>query len=400
MVDGTLWSMVNTTEDYAGSMFSYYEGIFPARGKTMSFCIGANSYTDSDPFISALEFIQLGDSLYNSTDFGNYSLSLVARDAFGSRQMVIRYPDDQFDRYWHSFGQNYSTETYNRNASVSGIWNLPPLKVFEAQLTTPPAQPMEFQWPPFSLQNATYYIALYLADDLESSSDGSPRRVVDIAINDVPYYGNLTVTSAGVTVFASRWPLSGLTTLKVTPADGSRLGPLINAGEIFQVLPLGRRTHTRDVIALERVKNSFQNPPQDWSGDPCLPRQYSWTGVTCSEGRRVRVVALKLTGMGLSGSLSHSLADLTALTSIALGNNHLSGTIPDLSSLKGLQIVHLNDNQLTGRIPSSLGTISGLHELFLQNNNLAGPVPDALIGKPGLNLRFHGNNVTSSTPAR
>lgn len=46
------------------------------------------------------------------------------------------------------------------------------------------------------------------------------------------------------------------------------------------------------VIALERVKKSLRNPPLDWSGDPCMPRQYSWTGVTCSEGSNIRVVTL------------------------------------------------------------------------------------------------------------
>lgn len=46
------------------------------------------------------------------------------------------------------------------------------------------------------------------------------------------------------------------------------------------------------VIALEKVKKSLQNPPLDWNGDPCLPREYPWTGVICSEGERIRVVAL------------------------------------------------------------------------------------------------------------
>ncbi|KAK2966993.1 hypothetical protein RJ640_017711 [Escallonia rubra] len=42
-----------------------------------------------------------------------------------------------------------------------------------------------------------------------------------------------------------------------------------------------------EVIGLEKLNKSFQNPPLDWNGDPCLPRQYSWTGVTCSEGSRL-----------------------------------------------------------------------------------------------------------------
>ncbi|KAK4798309.1 hypothetical protein SAY86_030635 [Trapa natans] len=398
MVDGTLWSVVNTTENYARGNLSYYEGVFRAQGKTMIFCIGANSYTDSDPFISALEFIKLENSLYNSTNFVIHSLSLVARHAFGSTKM-IGYPDDQFGRYWHPFGQEYSSFTYNNEISVSGIWNLPPLAVFKKQLSTPLNKSMEIQWPPFSLQNTTYYIALYFADDLGPASDGGPRRAIDISINGMPYYSNMSVTSIGGVVFTTWWPLSGITKLKIAPAMGSVVGPLINAGEIFQVLQLGRRTHTKDVIALEKIRNNFQNPPPDWTGDPCMPQRYSWTGVTCYEGRRIRIVALNLTSTRLSGSLSPALNDLTALTSIALGNNHLSGTIPNLSGLKLLEILHLNDNQFTGEIPPSLGDISKLRELFLQNNNLSGPVPNTLLGKPRLNFKYDGNNVTTAPPS-
>lgn len=56
----------------------------------MSVCVARNTYTDSDPFISALEFILLGNSVYNSTDFENYGLSLMARNSFGYGGPVIR----------------------------------------------------------------------------------------------------------------------------------------------------------------------------------------------------------------------------------------------------------------------------------------------------------------------
>lgn len=91
IVDGTFWAVVNTTEDYANGMSSYYEGVFLAQGKTMSVCIGSNTYTDSDPFISALEFVILHDSLYNSTDFKSNGLRLVARHSFGYNGPIIRY---------------------------------------------------------------------------------------------------------------------------------------------------------------------------------------------------------------------------------------------------------------------------------------------------------------------
>lgn len=91
IVDGTMWSVVNTTDDYVKGSASYYEGVFLAAGKTMSVCLASNTYTESDPFISALEFVLLAGSLYNSTDFRNSSLRLVARHSFGYNGSLIRY---------------------------------------------------------------------------------------------------------------------------------------------------------------------------------------------------------------------------------------------------------------------------------------------------------------------
>ncbi|KAI9194815.1 hypothetical protein LWI28_009399 [Acer negundo] len=397
MVDGTFWSVVNTTDDYASGWSSYYEGVFLAQGKTMSVCIGSNTYTESDPFISALEFVLLGDSLYNSTDFGKYGLSLVARHSFGDNGTdILRYPGDPFDRFWEPLGDPATTHTVagNKNVSVSGFWNLPPQKVFETALATRQAERMELIWPPVLLTFSRYYIALYFAENPDLSPEAS--RVFDVDINGVAYYKNLNVTSEGVAVLAKSWPLDGATKITFNPAAGSIRGPLINGGEIFKVLDLGGRTLTRDVIALEKLINSTQNTPPDWKGDPCLPRQYSWTGVTCSDGGpRIRVVSLNLTNMGLSGSLPPDISRLTALTGIWLGNNSLSGLIPDFSSLKRLETLHLEDNHFSGEIPSSLGNIQSLSELFLQNNNLTGQIPSNLTTKPGLNLKTSGNHLSS-----
>lgn len=90
IVDGTLWTVVNTTEDYANGNSTFYEGVFLAKGKFLSFCIGSNSYTDSDPFVSALEFLILGESLYNTTDFKNFAIGLVGRHSFGYSGVPIR----------------------------------------------------------------------------------------------------------------------------------------------------------------------------------------------------------------------------------------------------------------------------------------------------------------------
>lgn len=90
IIDGTRWSIVNTTEDYANGLSSYYEIIVTAHRKSLSVCLARNEHTVSCPFISALEVIYLEKSLYNSTDFDKYALSTVARASFGSNGDIIR----------------------------------------------------------------------------------------------------------------------------------------------------------------------------------------------------------------------------------------------------------------------------------------------------------------------
>ncbi|KAL5995956.1 hypothetical protein ACLOJK_026029 [Asimina triloba] len=345
IVDGTVWSVVNTTEDYSQGLSSYYEGVFLAKGKTMSICVGRNKFTDSEMFISALELLLLGNSLYNSTDFGKYGLATIARHNFGYRGSILRFPEDHFDRFWGPFTDNNVATNARENVSISGFWNLPPSTIFDTALSTNQLEAIELQWPPVSLPNSTYYIALYFAKTSESSSDA-----FSVSINGIKFYENLKPTPDGVVVFATQWPLSGLTKVTLTPAAGSNVGPMINAGEIFDIVVLGRTTVTRDVIALEGFKKNLQNPPIDWNGDPCLPHGYSWTGITCSEGKLIRIVSLNLSSLGLSGTLSPSIANLTALT-----------------------------------------------DIFLQNNNLSGEVPSSLTTKPGLNLQTSGNRFSPGT---
>ncbi|XP_021717350.1 putative leucine-rich repeat receptor-like serine/threonine-protein kinase At2g14440 [Chenopodium quinoa] len=391
IVDNNLWGLVNTTKEYDHSMTSYYEGVFQTVGKTMSVCIGVNELTDSDPFISAIELVLLESSVYNSTDFGKVGLSLVARNNFGYTKSIVRSPDDRFDRFWEPFGPHQAAARAP-NVSVSGFWNLPPAKIFETHLTVS-AGPMDLQWPALPLPSSTYYIALYFADDRASS-----RRAFDISINNVPYVRNLSVTPSGVAVFATKWPLDGLTRLRFTPVDGSDASPLINGGEIFDVLSLGNRTLVHDVIMLERIKSSFLNPPEDWSGDPCFPVGYSWTGITCSNGTRIRIVSINLMHMGLQGSLPPEVANLTALNTLMLGNNSLSGPIPSsLGTLNHLKILSLENNRFSGTIPSSLARIRSLRELHVENNNLNGTVPKSLLQKPGLQFSFTPGNSFSQS---
>ncbi|KAG6421783.1 hypothetical protein SASPL_118340 [Salvia splendens] len=360
IVDGTLWRVVNTTEDYLSGESSYYEGVFMPTGKNLSVCVAGNTYTDSDPFISALEVVPLWDQLYNSTDFRAHALSLVARHSFGYDGPVFGYPDDQFNRYWQPFGADAFPLSNPQNLAVSGIWNLPPQKVFHTRLSKSLVEPLTLNWPPGPLPGGVNYsIALYFADDHASDSNNS--RAMDITINGIPYYRNLIRTPVGLVVFSSQWPLAGITNLTLTPAPGSTAGPLINAGEVYQVLPSGGKTLARDGIirsyAVIRISMLISSSLVSLDNQTVNLLAYS---------SFPRSLHRNLTSMGLAGLISPRISRLTALSSILLGNNSLSGTIPDLSSLKALQNLHLQDNRLGGIIPPSLGTLQNLRELLAE----------------------------------
>lgn len=97
IIEGTKWSIVNTTEDYANGLSSYYEIVVAATGKKLSVCLARNKNTTSHPFISALELELLEDSVYNSTKFAKYALSTVARTTFGDDSgNLIRYTNLPF----------------------------------------------------------------------------------------------------------------------------------------------------------------------------------------------------------------------------------------------------------------------------------------------------------------
>uniref|UniRef100_A0A0D3FEQ1 Malectin-like domain-containing protein n=1 Tax=Oryza barthii TaxID=65489 RepID=A0A0D3FEQ1_9ORYZ len=360
IVDGTRWSAVNTTDNFRRGMSTYFEMVAEAQGKTMSVCLARRADTRSSPFISALELVSLDDSMYNTTDFDKYVMSTVARSRFGAKGEIVSYPDDQYNRYWAPFTDANPTVESHSAITPEEFWNVPPAKALRAGVTTSRGKKLSVQWPPVELPAATYYVALYFQD----SRTASPYswRVFDVAVNGKEFFRELNASAAGVMVYSTMMPLSGKMEIVLTPNETS-----------------------------PELARSIKNPPPDWAGDPCLPRQNSWTGVICSEGSPVRVVSLDLKNHGLSGSLPDSIGNLTGMKNIYFGGNKLTGSIPDLSSMHILEELHFEGNQLSGPINPSLGTLTNLKELYLNNNNLTGQIPESLKNKPGLDMSWSEN---------
>ncbi|CAH1413964.1 unnamed protein product [Lactuca virosa] len=99
----------------------------------------------------------------------------------------------------------------------------------------------------------------------------------------------------------------------------------------------------------------------------------------------------------LSDSIPLSLANLSNLEVLYLGENKLSGFIPTrLGNLKALTNLGLSDNQLSGSIPSSLANLSNLQSLYLGVNKLSGSIPQGLRNLDLLDLS--NNNFSGNLP--
>jgi len=125
------------------------------------------------------------------------------------------------------------------------------------------------------------------------------------------------------------------------------------------------------------------SPTNGWNQNdlPC-----TWTGVTCSGGK---VTQLNLGKKNMAGSLPSSLSNLTGLTILQLNENKLSGSIPTLPA--SLTQLNLFTNELTGTVPA---LPSGLTELDLTFNQLTGTLPTL---PTGLTKLWTSSNSLSGT---
>jgi len=119
----------------------------------------------------------------------------------------------------------------------------------------------------------------------------------------------------------------------------------------------------------------------------------SWDGVTLASDKN-RVTNLQLIGRSLTGSIP-DLSALTGLQSLWIQGNELTGSIPDLSALTGLRNLWLQNNGLTGSIPD-LSALTNLESLHLHKNELTGSTPDLSALTNLARLLLSDNELTGS----
>ncbi|KAK9127434.1 hypothetical protein Syun_016231 [Stephania yunnanensis] len=115
---------------------------------------------------------------------------------------------------------------------------------------------------------------------------------------------------------------------------------------------------------------------------------------------------LDLSANGLGGPIPDIFVKMTSLHTLNLGSNiNLVGGLPkSLGGLCQLKTLDLSENSMSGGISEFVDVLSrcantSLEVLYLQNNNLTGPLPDSLGHLKSLtNIKLGGNKMHVHIP--
>ncbi|CAN5973526.1 unnamed protein product [Sphagnum jensenii] len=364
------------------------EVILSATTDTFYVCLAPYSPTDV-PFISALELRAL-DTTSMYTDVQNAYLYYSKRETLGTSfsELMIRYPNDKYDRQW--FSRDVFQGAVDPNASIINTTNAVVVSTAsDVDMVPELAMQTAYEWAPGTGFNFTfasfesditvrnYYVALYFAEIDPRAANKNESRIFDLFLNGQLAVPNISVAALAGGMYSTleisvkNVTFSSTGTIQLIPHVNSTLGAILNAYEIYLLTePVPLRTAAADAFAIENIKKALNLAT--WTGDPCVYTPYNWIACTSNSTNRNEIPP--------------------NIVSVELTNYNLTGTIPDsLSNLTMLTTLWLDDNSLQGPIPESLSALTNLVSLILSNNNFSGMIPPGLLKKANLSFQYSGN---------
>ncbi|KAH1048109.1 hypothetical protein J1N35_038893 [Gossypium stocksii] len=354
------WATVNLT-NFEGFFYEIIH-VFPA--DTEYVCL-ANTDTGT-PFISALEIRPSNISTYgNGSSLELISIGLCDLSSYTGRSPGVRYKDDIYDRIWYPC-QLQGSVPINTSSVIDtqGSGNLYKLPVEVLRTAVRAFNGSNSLHYSSSFDSSYEYNLYFHFAELEFFED--KQREISITVNGITqgpftleYLKPLSIS------FQRLRTVEGNITFTISTKMESGLPPILNALEYYKLEQFtDSATDPSDVNAIMSIKHTYNK--DDWQGDPCLPKGYSWSGLSCHFGSPPRIISLNLSSSKLTGEISPSLAHLLELESIDLSYNDLTGSVPDvLATLPKLKSLNISGNKLKGPIPQSLKDKSDHGSLLL-----------------------------------
>ncbi len=164
---------------------------------------------------------------------------------------------------------------------------------------------------------------------------------------------------------------SGDFSFTLTTSDGKQCSvsspiELLTAGDSYPLeLTFGNPMDELDLqrAALIDLYNSTNGDEwrnkTNWCSDKDLSE---WYGLTLLSSGFVDVISLEENN--LSGELAESIGDFICLSKLQLANNNISGSIPSsVDNLETLQYIYLSGNRFSGSIPTSITSLDSWNQL-------------------------------------
>ncbi|KAJ1265109.1 hypothetical protein BS78_08G053600 [Paspalum vaginatum] len=120
----------------------------------------------------------------------------------------------------------------------------------------------------------------------------------------------------------------------------------------------------------------------------------------CDTNGMPKMSYLELDNNDLTGHIPSELGNCTSLSLLNLASNSLEGQVPDqISKLGKLVVLKLQNNKLSGVVPSTFSDLTSLSTLNLSLNSFSGVIPEGIFKLPMLsNLYFQGNKISGAIP--
>ena len=173
------------------------------------------------------------------------------------------------------------------------------------------------------------------------------------------------------------------------------LGALLLAASASAAIPSSER---EALVSLYQATNGDAWTHRDnWLGAPGT--ECTWYGVSCSENDTV-VSGLELYQNNLTGTIPSSIGSFSKLQYLHLWQNSLHGPIPpQIGQLSELVHFFAANNTLSGELPPQLGDLQKLESLSLAGNELTGALPPSLGGASAMKeMYLDYNRFTGAIP--